>query len=115
VGGERRRRKKGCSTVGMGTLYSHQRRWTTATWRRGNGGRGNSGSEAVGMGKVAAANVSKRSARSGRRQSERLTLEAHGVLIFPIYSKLDQLGNKKECLILHQKFLNFSCCYIGAL
>jgi hypothetical protein len=49
-GGERRRRKKGCSTVGVGALYSRQRRWTTEAWRRGSGGRGNSGGEAVGAG-----------------------------------------------------------------
>jgi hypothetical protein len=28
VGGERRRRKKGFSMVGVGALYSRQRRWT---------------------------------------------------------------------------------------
>jgi hypothetical protein len=41
--GGRRRRKKGCSTVGVGALYSRQRRWTTAAWRQGNGGRGQGG------------------------------------------------------------------------
>jgi hypothetical protein len=47
VGGEKRRRKKGCSTVGVGALYSHQRRWTMVAWLRGNG-------EAVGTDNVPA-------------------------------------------------------------
>jgi hypothetical protein len=50
----------------------------------------------VGIGKVAAATILKRSVRSRRRQSERLTLGAYGVLIFPIYSKLAQHGNQKR-------------------
>jgi hypothetical protein len=57
VGGERKRRKKGCSTVEVGALYSRQRRWTTVVWRRGNGGRRNGGAEAIGAGKVAVADV----------------------------------------------------------
>jgi hypothetical protein len=54
LGGERQRRKKGCSTMGVRALYSHQRRWTTAAWRQGNGGWGNGGGEPVGLGKAAA-------------------------------------------------------------
>jgi hypothetical protein len=57
VGGESWRRKKGCSTVGVGTVYRLQRRWTTTAWRQGNGGQGSGSSEVVGMGKAAAAAV----------------------------------------------------------
>jgi hypothetical protein len=40
--------------MGVGALYSRQWRWMTVEWWRGNGGRGNGGGKAVGMGKVAA-------------------------------------------------------------
>jgi hypothetical protein len=49
------RKKKGCSTVGVGALYSCQRRWMTAAWRWGNSGRANGGGEAMGASKAAAA------------------------------------------------------------
>jgi hypothetical protein len=106
-GGKKRWRKKGCSTVGVGALYSRQRRWTAAAWRWGNGGWGNSGGEIVGIGKVAAATILKRSVRSRRRRSERLTLGAYGVLIFPIYSKLAQLGNRERMSYLPPKIPKF--------
>jgi hypothetical protein len=57
VGGESWRRKKGISTVGVGAVYRRQRRWTTTAWRQGNVGQGSGSSEAVGMGKAAAAAV----------------------------------------------------------
>jgi hypothetical protein len=50
-----RRRKKGCSMVGVGALYSCKRRWMTAAWRWGNSGRVNGGGEAMGVSKAAAA------------------------------------------------------------
>jgi hypothetical protein len=77
------------------------------TWRRGNSGWGNGGGEAVGVGKAAATVVEKRSTRSGRRRSERLTLGAHGVLIFPIYSKQAQLGNQERMTYLAPKIPKF--------
>jgi hypothetical protein len=107
VGAKGRGGRKGAPRWGVGALYSRQRRWTTAAWRWENGGQGNSSGEVMGMSKAVATAVWRRSARSGRRRFERLTLGAHGVLIFPIYSKLAQLRNRKRMPYLAPKILKF--------
>jgi hypothetical protein len=55
------------------------------------------------------------SAWLGRRWSERLTLGAHGVLIFPIYSKLAQFGNKKRMPYLARKNPQFCTLLNGRI